>query len=258
MSGRLFRSLALLYPKTWRERYADEVADLSAELLAAGEVTRPRLVLELLGSAFAERVRSLPKTRFAVLLSGGAALVVVAVATFLVTNGFGFVGAPSPRMAPVGWGWVRYRDAQVSFPPSFVTVTSQPGNIGYIADLDSPSFTSGRVCVGPLGTEVCLFPMRQAPSTFASEKPVILNNVSVYLGPNGDYYAPSLGVQITARGPLARRIVDTLTRNPTPGCTRPNSRRVCTTSAVSASGTVEVWPVAKVVNNQPGQVGQNG
>ena len=39
MSGRLFRSLALLYPKTWRERYADEVADLSAELLAAGEVT---------------------------------------------------------------------------------------------------------------------------------------------------------------------------------------------------------------------------
>ena len=42
MSGRLFRSLALLYPKTWRERYADEVADLSAELLAAGEVNADR------------------------------------------------------------------------------------------------------------------------------------------------------------------------------------------------------------------------
>ena len=240
MNSWLFRSLVVLYPKAWRERYSKEVGDLSAELLAAGETTRLRLALELARSVLAERVRSLHRGRFMVVLSGSAALVVVVVATFLATNGFGLGGSTSPRMTPVGWGWARYRGAQVSFPPSFETVTSQPGGGSEILDLYSPAFTSGSVCVGPPGTNVCLLPMRQVPSPYASEKPTILNGVPVYLGPNSDYYVPSLGVEITASGPLARRIVDTLTRNPVPGCIHPNPHRACIMGSQTVTGTVEV------------------
>lgn len=71
-----FRGLELLYPKAWRERYGDEVGDLSEELLAAGEVKRPRLVLELALCGLAERLRSWRGTRLAV-VSGSVALVVV-------------------------------------------------------------------------------------------------------------------------------------------------------------------------------------
>jgi len=218
MNGWLFRSLVTFYPKAWRERYSGEVGDLSAELLAAGETTRPRLALELAGSALAERVRSLHRGRSMAVLSGSAALVVVVVAAFLATNAFGLGGAASPSMTPVRWVPVAYRDAQVSFPPSFETVTAtplRPGNSVPLS-LDASSVASGGVCVGHRGfgtTEVCLLPMRQLPSAHAGEKPAILNGVSVYLGRNGDYYVPSLGVEVTASGPLARRIVDTLSRS---------------------------------------------
>lgn len=218
MRGRPFHSFLMLYPKTWRERYSEEVTDLSAELLAAGETTRLHLALELARSALAERVRSLNRTRFVAVLSGSAALVVV-VAAFLATNGFGLGGSTSPRVTPVGWGSIAYRDAQVSFPPSFETVTPGPGGITTVM-LDSGSGASG-VCLGTSwfvegGTEVCLLPLRQVPSAYASEKPAILNGVAVYLGPSGDYYVPSLGVEVTTGGPLAHRIVDTLTRNRLP------------------------------------------
>jgi hypothetical protein len=219
MSSWLFRSLVALYPKAWRERYSKEVGDLSAELLAAGEVTRLRLVLELLGSAFAERVRSLHRSRFALVLSGSAALVVVMVVAFLATNGFGLGGSTSPRVTPVGWGSVGYRDAQVSFPPSFeidtpITIPGKGAAIQVMFEASSPA--SGGVCLGPngfRGTFVCLLPMRKVPPAYAGERSTI-NGVPVYLGPKGDYYAPSLGVEVTASGPLARRIVDTLTRRP--------------------------------------------
>ena len=65
----------------------------------------------------------------------------------------------------------------------------------------APVLTSGSVCVGPPGTDVCLLPLRQVPSPYASERPAILNGVPVSLGPNGAYYVPSLGVEITASGP---------------------------------------------------------
>jgi hypothetical protein len=79
MSSWLFRSLVVLYPKAWRERYSKEVGDLSAELLEAGETTRLHLALGLAMSALAERVRSLHRARFVAVLLGSAALVVVLV-----------------------------------------------------------------------------------------------------------------------------------------------------------------------------------
>jgi hypothetical protein len=58
------------------------------------------------------------------------------------------------------------------------------------------------------------------PTPYRSEKPVNLNGVAVYevpsYGPEPvlDYYAPSIGVEVLATGPLARRIADTLARSP--------------------------------------------
>jgi hypothetical protein len=72
--------------------------------------------------------------------------------------------------------------------------------------------------------------------------------VPVYLGPNNDYYVPSLGVAIMAIGPLARRIVDTLTRNrlPTAGCTHANPQRGFRPSSgallITAVATVDATP----------------
>ena len=213
MRSRLFRLLVMLYPRPWRERYSEEIGDLSAELLVAGEVTRLRLVLELLGSALAERVRSLHRSRFVLVLSGSAALVVVVVVAFLATNGFGLGGSTSPRVTPVGWYSVSYRGAQVSVPPSVVAIGTGPGGITRVI-FQTTSPASGGTCMGPFGgTVLCLLPMRQVPPAYAGEKPTTINGVPVYLGPKGDYYAPSLGVEVTARGPLARRIVATLTRS---------------------------------------------
>ena len=245
-----FRSLVALYPKAWRERYSKEVGDLSAELLEAGETTRLHLVLELARSVLAERVRSLHRGRSMVVLSGSAALVVVVVATFLATNDFGLGGATSPGMTPTGWVPVPYRAAQVSVPPSVVFTSTELGGIGSFAPA-ATSGASGGVCVGsagPGGTYVCLLPLRQVASAYASEKPAILNGVPVYRGPNGDYYVPSLGVKVTAIGPLARRIVDTLTHSsllatgcmsakPQRGLHRPISGAVLITAVVTVDAT---------------------
>jgi protein-S-isoprenylcysteine O-methyltransferase Ste14 len=46
-----------LYPRYWRDRYGAEVADLADELIAAGDTTRLRAVLDLLAGAAAERWR---------------------------------------------------------------------------------------------------------------------------------------------------------------------------------------------------------
>jgi hypothetical protein len=47
---------------------------------------------------------------------------------------------------------------------------------------------------------------------YARERPTIINGVPVYAASSGEYYAPSLGVEVIASVPQARRIVDTLTR----------------------------------------------
>jgi hypothetical protein len=216
MNSWLFRSLVVLYPKAWRERYSKEVGDLSAELLEAGEVTRLSLVLGLAMSALAERVRSLHRARFVAVLSGSAALIVV-VAALLATNTLGLGGSTSARVTPVGWDSIGYGDAQLSFPPSFISITSMAG----FSTADVPSSpASGGTCVGPFrDTVVCLLPLRRVPSAYAGEQPTVLNGVTVYRDAKGDYYAPSLQVEVTASGPMAHRIVDTLTRNRNPGCT---------------------------------------
>jgi len=227
-----FHLLARLYPKAWRERYADEVNDLSVELLAAHEVTRPRLALELIRSAFTERIRSLGRARFAVALSASAAIVVFVVVGLLATNGFGLDATTGSMGTPSGWDSLVYGDAQLSFPSAFLTITRGPGDVTQV--MMSSLSASGEACLGPFGgTVVCLGRVRQLPPAYSGEEPTIVNSVPVYLAPKGEYYAPSLGVKLVGSGPLARKIVDTLMRSRMPGCLRVPARGLCLSISMS-------------------------
>ena len=86
LKDRLVRWMLVLYPRSWRRRYGEEVGDLSEELLAAGEVTRLRLGLELVRSAFVERVH---RRRAFVLLSSCAAVVLLVGVVLFATHGPG-------------------------------------------------------------------------------------------------------------------------------------------------------------------------
>jgi hypothetical protein len=52
------------------------------------------------------------------------------------------------------------------------------------------------------------------PSTYVGEKPILINGVPVYIGATGDYYAPALEVEVKVNGPLAKRLLGSLTRSP--------------------------------------------
>jgi protein-S-isoprenylcysteine O-methyltransferase Ste14 len=69
------RRLLALYPRDWRERYGPEVASLADELISAGETTRLRAALDLIGGAAFERWRAL--TSRSVLVSAAVAMAAV-------------------------------------------------------------------------------------------------------------------------------------------------------------------------------------
>jgi hypothetical protein len=55
MSSRVFRLLSALYPRAWRDRYANELPDLCEEFVEAGEIARWQLALNVVAAASAER-----------------------------------------------------------------------------------------------------------------------------------------------------------------------------------------------------------
>ena len=130
--------------------------------------------------------------------------------------------------ASMGWVPVAYGDAQVSVPASFIVV--YPGEVPFCGSVRSagtlfleptPTTRTGPGCPAEVrSTLVRLASTRQVPAKYASEKPILLNGVPVYLGPTDEllarytYYAPSLGVEVTADGPLARQVIGTLARSP--------------------------------------------
>ena len=97
MSWRRVAWALRLYPRSWRKRYEGEVADLTHELIDAGEVTPSAAAAGLVGSAGRERTRHLLRARRGVItavavalaLGGGAMLM-----TALV--GSGKVAPPGP------------------------------------------------------------------------------------------------------------------------------------------------------------------
>ena len=134
---------------------------------------------------------------------------------------------------PAGWVPVAYGDAQVSVPAGF--------NVFYLDSECSSILRPGTVLVGdgsvsncsvgtiqPNGTLVHFHPLTRNPAFWRNEKPMRLNGLSVYLGPGmdpylagygleygaNDYIVPSLGIEVAAVGPLAKQVLNTLTRSP--------------------------------------------
>jgi hypothetical protein len=135
---------------------------------------------------------------------------------------------------PAGWVPVAYGDAQVSVPASFSVYEPYPGEppcavfatpgAFFVAPTPAKELVlSKQLCPQPgpaRATLVVLVPMGKAPFTDTREKLTVVNGVPVYLVPPRSgvslvgYYVPSLGVEVTADGPLARRVTDTLTSSP--------------------------------------------
>jgi hypothetical protein len=124
--------------------------------------------------------------------------------------------------ATPGWVPVAYGDAQVSVPASFKVYYP-----GWLCEPRGNALTLGPPTPSAIGcpssqgkTMVNLSHIDGATSEYRAEKPLKLNGVALYLAasfglyPVLVYYVPSIGVEVTAIGPLARRIVDTLTRSP--------------------------------------------
>ena len=112
------RRLVTLYPRAWRERYGDEVGDLTDELIREGKTTRLRAGLDLAGGAVIERSRALTRSPAAGL--GGAAVITAAAGIGLAVARARDGGAPQRPYfdtAPAGalllaaamaWGLVEF------------------------------------------------------------------------------------------------------------------------------------------------------
>ncbi|MGA2806137.1 MAG: hypothetical protein ABSF89_17420 [Acidimicrobiales bacterium] len=128
---------------------------------------------------------------------------------------------------PAGWIPVAFGDAQVSVPPSWwvlynssACTTGSP--VGDVYVNPSGGFCSAKGT--PKGkTAVTLMPLNdkeyQPPSAYGQRQ--VINGIAVYelysfvpTPSGGTYLVPSLGVEIEAEGPLANRVVNTLTRSP--------------------------------------------
>jgi len=127
---------------------------------------------------------------------------------------------------PAGWVPVAYGDAQVSVPASFSVFYpglrpcepfSTPGAI-YVAPI--PAKMNCPPPGHPRATLVRLVPNGGVPPKIAGEKLISVNGVPVYFVPPSSarpfirYFVPSLGVLVTGSGPMARRVLDTLTCSP--------------------------------------------
>jgi hypothetical protein len=93
MTRRLVALAVALYPRRWKRRYGQELADLCEEYLAAGETTRLGLLAGLAGSGVVQRLREVvPSRRFAVLVTS-ALLLTTTGAVAVSTDGLGFMSA---------------------------------------------------------------------------------------------------------------------------------------------------------------------
>jgi protein-S-isoprenylcysteine O-methyltransferase Ste14 len=97
--SRRMRWLLALYPRAWRDRYGQEVAGLTEELIRAGDTTPLRAGLDLAAAAAAERARALSRPAAA----GGRAARVPAVS--LIVRNLVFTAV----VPGLGGAWVPWR-----------------------------------------------------------------------------------------------------------------------------------------------------
>jgi len=136
MSSRVFRLLSALYPRAWRDRYANELADLCEEFVEAGEIARWQLALNVVAAASAERLRWWLHSGNRLMLGGGAAAVVVLVILTAATDGFGGFNVAFPSRGPVPINAVVNGHIDLSRVPDFVSDISNGRVVGYTPRAD--------------------------------------------------------------------------------------------------------------------------
>ena len=130
MSSRLMRTLLKLYPRRIRNRYSDELLDLENELRAQGEVSRTRLIWDMLAGALLIR-----PTRQRARLVTGAVLVIVGLAmagTIIGPRGTDSPGRASHPQAQLDRIW---------FLPGVRSAVALPYGSCWVADGSSCSLT---------------------------------------------------------------------------------------------------------------------
>jgi hypothetical protein len=126
---------------------------------------------------------------------------------------------------PAGWVPVAYGDAQVSVPASFSVYYTGENTCGSYLPTSSlfigPNTGVSAPCdvarARPNRTVVRVVPANGVPSPYDKEKPVTINGFLAFPAPAGrglDYYVPLLGVEASATGPMASRVLATLTHSP--------------------------------------------
>ena len=166
---------------------------------------------------------------------------------------------------PKGWVPVAYGDAQLSVPPGFPVV--YPGLTSFCKGASAAGPGGLLVDIPPGETVHCVVERHPTMVYFASalhpshiqKKALLLNGVRVhriltavtYVG----YYAPSLGVQVIAEGPLAKRILATLTSSPRAVALAPGSApavqsdwKTLTFQGLAFTAPSS-WPVMRTSNN---------
>jgi hypothetical protein len=131
-----------------------------------------------------------------------------------------------------GWMPVAFGDAQISVPAGSTSSTLILSAVPYCDPARIGGLWLGLQLLGgtiqPNGTLVHFHPLTRNPGWWRNEKPMRLNGLSVYLGPGmdpylagygleyetNDYIVPSLDIEVAGVGPLAKQVLNTLTRSP--------------------------------------------
>jgi hypothetical protein len=115
MRQRLTRVVFLVYPRAWRDRYGDEVRDLTDELASTEHASWWRLVIGLFSSGLAARARSWRPRKWIAYLSACVVLAVVVVSLSTTAS-------RSPQISP--------RVTSVhTVHPTFVLLNPETGNV---------------------------------------------------------------------------------------------------------------------------------
>ena len=133
MRHRLAHRILGLYPRKWRDRYGEEVRDLSDELLKRREFSPFRLAFGLLSSACSERVRSRRTSWRFFAISGCVTLFVIGIGAY-AAFGRGADRAPGISTALTKGTVPSTQNGRIDFKkvPDYVSVAGNSGKIvGY-------------------------------------------------------------------------------------------------------------------------------
>jgi hypothetical protein len=121
-----------LYPRAWRDRYGDELRDLTNELTMQGEFSSFRLVFGLLASALVQRVRVFRLTWRSLLVAGTTlSLILTAV---IVADGAPSSRLPRPPRVVQTKGTIpppTNGTIETTTIPDFISVTGDGKIVGY-------------------------------------------------------------------------------------------------------------------------------